>query len=239
MKQLALILLFLLSSYIGKTQEKGAFIDERNSTEYKWIKIGKQIWMAENLAFLPSVSPSSEKSDSVPYYYVHSYEGSSVTEAKRTNIFFIYGVLYNWPAATSDNNVNGQDICPDGWHLPSDEEWTILTDYLISNGFGFGRIRKWIGKSMASTSRWIYSTNLGTVANDQKSNNSSGFNAFPGSACSRNGGFYPLGSNAFFWSSSEKGAKRARVHYLDRNIEGVQRGPEFRRVGDSVRCLKD
>ncbi|MDD4178128.1 MAG: FISUMP domain-containing protein, partial [Bacteroidales bacterium] len=78
--------------------------------------------MKENLAYLPNVSQPDDGSQTSPFYYVYGYEGFSVPEAKTTPNYQTYGVLYNWPAALT--------ACPQGWHLPSDNEWTILTDYL-------------------------------------------------------------------------------------------------------------
>ena len=82
---------------------------------YKTVKIGNQWWMAENLAYLPSVGPYDIQSVINPMYYVYDYLGTNVNEAKATENYRTYGVLYNWPAAKS--------ACPIGWHLPSDEEW--------------------------------------------------------------------------------------------------------------------
>src|SRR4030042_875983 len=92
------------------------------------------------LAYLPAVSPPASESMTDPYYYVYDYNGNSVTAAKATGNYMTYGVLYNWSAAmngaaSSIANPSGvQGVCPTGWHLPSDAEWTQLTDYLAANG---------------------------------------------------------------------------------------------------------
>ena len=92
---------------------------------YKVVQIGNQCWMAENLAYLPSVSPPTEGSLIDPYSYVYGYEGTDINEAKTTTNYQTYGVLYNWPATL--------EACPSGWHLPSDAEWKpcILWSYFI------------------------------------------------------------------------------------------------------------
>ncbi len=78
--------------------------------------------MVENLAYLHSVSDPEKGSDAFPYYYVYDYMNTSVIEAKSTVNYTEYGVLYNWYAA--------KKACPDGWHLPSDEEWKTLEKHL-------------------------------------------------------------------------------------------------------------
>ncbi len=164
--------LFFLSAF---AQVKGTFVDERDNHKYKWVQIGNQVWMAENLAYLPSVNSwRGDMSDTEPHYYVHSYDGTDVQEAKNHfkkpfvgpktpewkfvvqdsverieislpptqiefNIYYYFGVLYNWPAAMGDsvNRISStskvQGICPCGWHLPSDEEWNKLEKTLGAN----------------------------------------------------------------------------------------------------------
>ena len=112
---------------VSVTVEGGKFFDLRDDNIYEFVQIGEQIWMAENLAYLPSVSNPDNGDSRYPYYYVYGYEGSSISLAMGTDNYKEYGVLYNCEAA--------KIAYPDGWHLPSDEEWTVLTDYLINNGF--------------------------------------------------------------------------------------------------------
>jgi len=100
----------------------GTFVDPRDSNEYKTIKIGSQIWMAENLAYLPSISDKTVYSDTFSCYYVYKCEAKNVNEAKTTDYYKAFGVLYNWKAA--------QEAPPPGWHLPSDQDWNTLVDYL-------------------------------------------------------------------------------------------------------------
>ena len=104
------------------------------------------------------MSPSSTNSGTEKLHHVYKYQEISIIEAKESDNYTTYGVLYNWPAAM--NGAAGsisvpsgvQGICPSGWHLPSDAEWTILTDYLTNKGYGYGGSGSDIGKSMAATS---------------------------------------------------------------------------------------
>ena len=101
--------------------ETGTFTDPRDNTVYKWVKIGNQVWMAENLRYLPNVVGPETGSNIEPYCYVYDYNGTDVTAAKATENYDTYGVLYNWSAAmngatSSDANPsNVQGICPAGW----------------------------------------------------------------------------------------------------------------------------
>ncbi|MFA5815748.1 MAG: fibrobacter succinogenes major paralogous domain-containing protein [Bacteroidales bacterium] len=194
--------------------ETGSFTDSRDNHTYKWVKIGKQTWMADNLAYLPAVSPSSDGSDTSPYHYVYDYEGSSMSAAKATTNYATYGVLYNWPAALK--------ACPSGWHLPSDDEWNVLIEYLGGEADA--------GKKMKSTSGW---------RENENGDNSSGFSALPGGHSLTIGVFDFLGDGAFFWSSSEYEAPYAWSQVLYYYVVSVNRAYDYRGRGFSVRCLKD
>ncbi|MBT3243834.1 MAG: hypothetical protein HN352_11815 [Bacteroidetes bacterium] len=191
-KQLAIILLLLLSSYISKSQEEGTFIDERDSTEYKWIMIGDQVWTAQNLTYLPSISCPEDGSRHEPFYYVYDYKGITVSKAKATSKYDKYGILYNWVASKT--------ACPKGWHLPCDEEWKILELHLgMSPAFvedEYWRESGGVGKKIKSTSTW---------AGGGIGDNSSGFNALRSGTRYFNGFFQVYGYNTEFWTSTPVG----------------------------------
>ncbi len=215
-----------------------------DSKDYRLTGIGTQVWMAENLAYLPSVYPPLTTSNTDPYYYVFEYSGTDVPTAKAKPNYATYGVLYNWPAAmngaaSSTLVPSGvQGICPPDWHLPSNAEWKLLTDYLTNNGYGFEGSGNDIGKSMAATSGWTTFALPGRIGHDQTSNNSSGFTALPGGS-SYSGAFYDLGNTANFWSALEDGTRNAwlRSHYY--YASGVSSNFSNRYFGFSVRCLRN
>jgi len=90
---------------------------------YPVVEIGEQSWMAKNLAYLPAVNtPIANQNVDFKAYYVNEYMGGNVEEAKATENYSKYGVLYNWNAA--------ETVCPNGWHLPEDAEWKELESYL-------------------------------------------------------------------------------------------------------------
>lgn len=198
---------------------------------YNVVKIGNQLWMEENLAYLPDVFPSSQGSDTIKYFYVSDYEGSSLEEAKSTDQYRKYGVLYNWYAALDGDTISDNDttmvqgICPDGWHLPSNAEWNELnSNYEI-----------WYN-NLRSTEDWNAGWN---------GNNRTGFNAYPGGYRS-NVGFHEVHSGALFWTSkiyeSEEPSWKNTAWVFQLLIYGQigQRGPQSHfNKGHSVRCLKN
>lgn len=190
--------------------------DSRDGNQYETVSIGSQVWMAENLSYLPSVSPPTSESGSSPLYYVYNYHCTNVADAKATSNYQTYGVLYNWPAALS--------ACPPGWHLPSDGEWTQLTNYLGGEDVAGGKMKE------AGTSHWN-SPNEGAT-------NESGFTALPGGSRYLSDTFIDIGIYGIWWSSSVFLADNAyyrRLYYS--NSEVSSNSTKY--SGFSVRCVKD
>lgn len=185
--------------------------------------IGKQVWMAENLKYLPSVvGPAiggSSGSATTPYYYVYGYDGTNVADAKATANYITYGVLYNWEAAKA--------ACPAGWHLPSDAEWTELIDYLGGTSLAGGKLKE------MGTTHWK-SPNTGA-------NNETGFRALPGGF--RGHGiiptFYNIGEEGMWWSSTGDHPAAAWQRQMRHNSSDVIRDDLLKELGFSVRCVKD
>jgi uncharacterized protein (TIGR02145 family) len=175
--------------------------------------------MAENLAYLPSVNMVADGSEDAAgsYYYVYGYDGTNVAEAKATDNYATYGVLYNWTAA--------MNACPDGWHLPSDAEWTELTDYLGGESVAGGKLKE------TGTTHWA-SPNTGAT-------NETGFTALPGGLRDDNGSFYVIGYYGDWWSATEDNATDAWNRYMYCDLSNVNRHYDNKEVGFSVRCLRD
>jgi uncharacterized protein (TIGR02145 family) len=173
------------------------FIDIRDHKEYKVVTIGTQIWLAENLAY---------KVSSGCWAYWHN--DTSV---------YKYGFLYDWETAIK--------VCPIGWHLPADTEWTILTNYLGGEKIAGGKLK--------ATAAWKYDAN-------GKPNNSSGFDAFPtGRRNGIDGTFSYLGESTSFWSATPIDSMNAISRGLHYNSEDVHYGTNSRRNGFCVRCIKN
>ena len=128
----------------------------------------------------------------------------------------IYGYLYNWKTAT--------EVCPAGWHLPSDAEWTSLIDYLGGEKFADEKMKE------AGTTYWK-NTNI-------RATNESGFTALPGGGRSYNGSFNYLGSYGGWWSSSEYDANTSHHYDLGNNNNYITRNLDDKVDDFSVRCVR-
>jgi uncharacterized protein (TIGR02145 family) len=199
-----------------------SFTDPRDGNVYQTVTIGTQVWMAENLRYLPSVVGPGTGSNTTPYYYVYDYDGTDVNAAKVTSNYSTYGVLYNWTAAVN--------ACPTGWHLPSDDEWTELTDYLGDNA---GGKLKATGTIEAGTGLW-YEPNAGAT-------NETSFTALPGGHRGYDGFgyFFSVGSYGYWWSATEGSANSAWRRYVHYDDSNVRRYSTSKELGFSVRCLRD
>jgi uncharacterized protein (TIGR02145 family) len=191
-----------------------------NGGSSKEVIIGKQVWMTENLNVdkfrngdpIPKAKTpeewkrAGEKKQAAWCYY----DNDPANGVK-------YGKLYNWYAV---NDSRG--LAPKGWHIPTDDEWKVLIDYLGGKDVA--------GKKMKSTSGWIRNGN-GT--------NESGFLGLPGGYRSIFGNFMAIGCYGDWWSISEEDTNYAYELSLYRNFDSTGNYMGFKIGGLSVRCLKD
>lgn len=206
------------------SQNTGVFTDKRDGHEYKWVKIGDQTWMAENLAYLPSVNQVTDGKFEKYCFYVYGYSGYNVGAAKANKNYAKYGVLYNWKAA--------RENCPDGWHLPSDKEWQELERHL---GMSAGEVvsMNWrrtggVGKKLQSETG--FKTGGGT--------NEAGFGVLP-AGCRGYEGFESMGYCTYFWTSTPPDNDNGWRRGFCGDDNGSCRDLDRRYFGVSVRCVKD
>jgi uncharacterized protein (TIGR02145 family) len=228
----------------GKLSMSGTFTDERDGHVYKWVKICGKKWMAENLAYLPTVSPLTERDAAepslqrvtTPINYVYGYNGYDPMEAKTYESYKTYGVLYNWPAAmqgemqsnTVPSGVRG--ISPKGWHIPSDAEFKELTDCLGGDALAAGKLKE------AGFLHWI-EPNAGA-------NNESKFTGLPGGFRTQGSGveFTQMGEAGFWWASTERNEIDAWALYLNNNMSNLlEHVGSYTYMGYalSIRCVED
>ena len=157
----------------------------------------------------------------------------------------IYGLLYNWPAvmngaSSSNSNPSGvQGICPSGWHVPSDDELTQLTNYISSQSvYACGNTSTYIGKALAGKIGWKNSSDECAVGNDLNDNNATGFSAVPAGHYHSNGpGNFGILAN--FWSCTETSNTIVYSPYLSYSGVELDRNSNYKWLAFSVRCLKD
>jgi uncharacterized protein (TIGR02145 family) len=212
-------------------------VTDIDGTTYNSVGIGSQLWMAENLKvtkygngdLIETTTPATKviTTETDPKYQ-WAYNGDEANVA-------MYGRLYTWYALTDSRNV-----CPTGWHLPSANEWDILVNYLVDNGYCFGLGPKDVAKSLASTSQWQDCPAVGTPGNDQTSNNSSGFNGFPAGARVHSGTFSHINYVAGWWTSTiAAGTSSWTRSVVDVYGIVIDYDTQYRMNGNSVRCVKD
>ncbi len=192
---------------------------------YHTMTIGTQVWMVENLkttkyndgSAIPLVIDGTAwRALSTPGYCW--YNNDAVT-CKNT-----YGALYNW------FTVNTGKLAPTGWHVPTDAEWTTLSDFLEGESVAGGKMKS-TGTIEAGTGLW-YAPNTGAT-------NESGFSAIPAGYRNYTGTFNGIGFYGYWWSSSEDGTNFAWYRRVSYSVSRVDRIYYFKNCGFSVRCLRD
>jgi uncharacterized protein (TIGR02145 family) len=208
------------------TPQTGTFIDSRDGKTYKTVKIGNQVWMAENLAY-------------------DTGSGCWAYENYKSNLD-VYGYLYTWSAACN--------ACPDGWHLPSDAEWAALEVYLQNNGYNFDGVETTgndrtthnkTAKSLASETGWASSSVEGAVGNTDypEYKNKSGFSALPGGYYNRTSDEFiddpNVGKHGHWWTATEYSATRGWLRHLSFSRVDCDKYNFGKEHAFSVRCIKD
>lgn len=198
--------------YLNTNITYGEMTDARDGQTYKTVVIGTQAWMAENLNY---------KVDS-SWCYVNNADSCAK-----------YGRLYQWAAAmaidasyNSDewggNDANHRGVCPSGWHLPSDAEWTTLVDFASGDSIA--------GAKLKSTSEWY---------NDGNGTDAYGFSVLPAGLRNVDSSFLHAGYYAVFWSATESSADYAYYRYLIYNYAYMNAYDDDKNLSCSVRCVKN
>ena len=208
------------------------------------IVYGTQEWTVENACHITyrDGTPIPEVTDNTEWGSLTtgawSYYDNDPTKHRLYNWFAVMGIH------DTDPNTPNKEFAPEGWHVPSDAEWTTLENHLVANGYNYdGTTTDYkIAKAMASTTGWSTSTNTGGIGNDPSSNNSSGFNAFP-QGSRYIGYFYSEGSYARIWSSTEIIDSPISIFALCRELYFDDYFPERwsyeKQFGNSVRFVRD
>jgi len=194
---------------------------DQDGNVYKTVTIGAQTWMAENLratkyndgATIPNVTDGDEWGALTTGAYCNYNKTTSI------DTIVTFGRMYNWYA------VNTGKLAPTGWHVPTDDEWTTLIDYLGGDDVAGGKLKE------TGITHW---NNPNTGAT-----NESGFTALPSGQCNVNCSFLDIGNLGIFWSATESSAHSAFFRPLTTNGSYVNSGPFSKAFGVSVRCLRN
>jgi uncharacterized protein (TIGR02145 family) len=206
-------------------------VTDIDGNTYNTVGIGSQLWMAENLKTTKYNDGTAIPNITVDATWDAATTGAycdySNTPANSTT----YGRLYNWYAA--DNNAatkvasnGGKNVCPVGWHVPSDAEWTTLTTYLGGESVAGGKLKE------TGTTHW--------TATDASATNETGFTALPGGSRRASGFYFEFGKYGYWWSSTEYSATGAWFRSISYFSTNVSRSSfSYKQFGFSVRCLRD
>ncbi|MCQ2283651.1 MAG: HYR domain-containing protein [Bacteroidales bacterium] len=202
-------------------------ISDVDGNTYNTVKIGDQCWMKENLRTSTTTGNT-----------YHANNNASNDET--------YGLLYDWAAvmqgsSSSEANPSGvQGICPAGWHVPSNAEWTQLTDYVSSKSEYQCGGADYIANALSAATGWNSNTSEGCNAGSiSTTRNLTGFSAVPAGVHLGNINDSYFGNNAYFWSAAQYRSGFAYYCYLDYSEASVYHSRRAMGHGLSVRCLKD
>ena len=199
-------------------------ITDIDGNSYKKVTIGTQIWMAENLrtskyndgTVIPNIKDNTHWQNNKTGAWAY-YNNDETYNSK-------YGKLYNWYTVSPTTNGN-KNVCPIGWHVPTDAEWTVLTDYLGDESVAGGKMKE------VGTTNWN-SPNTGAT-------NTSMFAGLPGGSSNYMGNYSSIGLYGTWWSSTGNNSDGAWIRSLSFSYRGVVRDCFNKKNGVSVRCLRD
>jgi uncharacterized protein (TIGR02145 family) len=214
----------LTRSIVIPSSGYGPNITDVEGNSYKTVYIGTQQWMGENLKTskysdgtpIPNITDNTQWSNNTTGAWAY-YNNDVANNAK-------FGKLYNWYAVSKTTNGN-KNVCPTGWHAPTDAEWTVLTDYLGGASVAGGKMKE------VGTTSWNSPNTDAT--------NTSLFTGLPGGLRFTNGDFNVIGNGGNWWSSTENNTDDAWLRYLHYDYGYAFSHSDNKKNGLSVRCLRD
>jgi uncharacterized protein (TIGR02145 family) len=197
----------------------GLGVTDIDGNNYQSIIINGQEWMSENLRTAKYANGNPIPNETDGSQWVNLTTGAWALYNNDSQYEIPYGKFYNWYTVADPRNV-----CPTGWHVPSDSEWTTLTDYLGGQLVAGGKMKS------TGTQYWASSNSDAT--------NESGFSGLPGGIRDGNGAFNGISDGGYWWSSMEENTISAWSRALGRYNGNVSIGFVNKSYGFSVRCLK-
>jgi uncharacterized protein (TIGR02145 family) len=224
-------------------------ITDVDGNVYHTVRIGNQVWTTENLRTtkFSDGTPIPHVPDSVEWHSLYSPGYCYFGNTNNADSIRKLGALYNWYC------VDSMKLAPPGWHVPTDDDWDTLQNYLIDHGYNWGRKsdKNVIAKALAARSGWSPFIVEGTPGNAINDNNRSGFSGFgSGSRYDTHdtvvgsipwaGRFKGIRQRGYWWSATQINEERASVFSLSFCVESlIQYGSFFKTCGFSVRLVKN
>ncbi|MGM0650921.1 MAG: FISUMP domain-containing protein [Bacteroidota bacterium] len=215
MKNIYLIIVLIAGALlVAGCNNNDEMMKDKDGNEYKTIKVGEQVWMAENMNYA---------TESGSWHYNDNPENGD-----------LYGRLYTWETAC--------EVCPDGWHLPTAEEWEQLIEFVESSieNSDSANMKLQVAKALAAPTGWTSTGAEKSVAAESSSNNKTGFSAVPGGYRYYGGNYYNHGHVGMWWTSSKlpisKEVYRSVYYISNRSVGGDFVSGWY---GAAVRCVKD
>lgn len=243
---LAIMALFLLITSCTRENVRGDrvirnAVTDKDGNHYDAVKIGNQVWMQSNLRTKHFRDGSAIPRGSYDGSYTEPYYYQPTTLQFPTHDETTYGFYYNW-AAVDDT----RGLCPKGWHVPTEEEWIELEEYVGSKSeYVYGGDSRNIAKALASNVGWCENDEPGTPGYEPENNNTTGFAAVPADELILVPEWWgpSFGEYAWFWTSSDKYMFDNRFNVCmrieyDRPDAGLMDGTS-KSHGLSVRCVRD
>jgi uncharacterized protein (TIGR02145 family) len=196
-------------------------VTDINGNVYHIVRIGTQDWMVENLktnkyrdgTTIPNITDNTEWYQQTAGAYCWNNNDSATYNST-------YGALYNWYTV-----VDSRNLCPTGWHVPTDAEWLTLANFLEGQSVAGGKLKE------TGTTHWLSPNTDAT--------NLTGFTALPGGFRDTYGTFVNIGSSGFWWSTTENDANTVWYPYIFYNYSILYRTFSDKKLGLSVRCVRD
>lgn len=245
MKKLILFSMLVVFACSSDDDNNNDTVIDIDGNAYNYLTYGNQTWTVDNARMFTysDGTPIPQVTDPIEWANLNTgawcYYDNDPEKGVLYNLMAVLGVH---DQASISRSYLRKNIAPKGWHVPTEAEWTTLKEYLIANGYNYDgtTVENKIAKSMASTSGWEGSTNLGAIGNEQRLNNRSGFNAFPYGARSYIGEFTGEGLYALFWCFPERPILTKPRYGLSNNFSYFQNfsNNEFEH-GFSLRFVKD
>ena len=211
-------------TWVVSTTLHAQTVKDADGNTYPTVKIGTQVWMAENLR-------TTKYSDGTAILYVKGESEWAALHGEINKPAFCwykddsktykntYGGLYNWWAVKSNK------LCPVGWHVPTDAEWSVVTDFLGGESIAGGKLKS------KDKSAWL-DPNTGAT-------NETGFNAVAAGYHSFLGSYLYKGAVSYFWSSTEYDLHNSYFRLLYNDYPNVLRNFLYNTSGFCVRCIQD